>query len=210
VASKLVRWIPHKRAFLARTLGLSGVLGLLEWVIRRRRPMLAVLTYHRIAVPGVRSDPYYDPVISATPEGFDHQLRFLKRHFRPIGLEELRDTNGLQAMLSRTKRPLVLVTFDDGYRDNFEVALPILHRHEVPATFFIPSSFLSRPRLPWWDQVAYLLKHTDAERLTLKRYEGDPAPLPLVLGRAPDDRARIIASARRAIEKMGGNDGADA
>ena len=54
--------------------------------------------------------------------------------------------------------PAALITFDDGYRDNFEVAAPILRERNVPATFFLPTAFLEAPRLPWWDQVAYAIK----------------------------------------------------
>jgi peptidoglycan/xylan/chitin deacetylase (PgdA/CDA1 family) len=74
-----------------------------------------------------------------------------------------------------------LITFDDGYRDNFEVAAPILRQLGVPATFFLPTAFLEAPRLPWWDEVARILKRTRARRLELPRRPDDdgPAPSPL-------------------------------
>ena len=54
----------------------------------------------------------------------------------------------------------MLITFDDGYRDNFDLAVPILRERGIPATFFLPTAFLDSPRLPWWDHVAYVIKQT--------------------------------------------------
>jgi peptidoglycan/xylan/chitin deacetylase (PgdA/CDA1 family) len=75
-----------------------------------------------------------------------------------------------------------LVTFDDGYRDNCETALPILRKHSVPAKFFIATGFLDTRRLPWWDHVACVLKRTNVPRLTLDRWPGDVDPIVINLG----------------------------
>src|SRR5205823_5490272 len=66
--------IPNKREFLARSIGSLGILRLMEGIAAARPPALVVFTYHRIAVPGIDSDDYYDPVISATPEAFRAQV----------------------------------------------------------------------------------------------------------------------------------------
>ena len=63
---------------------------------------------------------------------------------------------------------MTLLTFDDGYRDNFDLAVPILRERQVPATFFIPSAFLESPRLPWWDHVAYAIKQTSVARFVME------------------------------------------
>ena len=70
---RLLDRITNKRELLARAFGSLGFIGLLEQ-IALRRPALVVLTYHRIAVPGNASNPYYDPVISATPDAFEAQI----------------------------------------------------------------------------------------------------------------------------------------
>src|SRR5262245_44701688 len=175
----------NKREFLARVFGRLGVLRVLERVAAGIRPGLVVLTYHRIADPG--ADPFYDPVISATPESFRAQLEWLRRHLRILSLEEL---------LARReagrpwREPAALVTFDDGYRDNFEAAVPILRAGNIPATFFLPTAFLESPRLPWWDRVAYVIKQTRQRRLELDRGpDGGLPPLSIDLETRPRSAA---------------------
>jgi peptidoglycan/xylan/chitin deacetylase (PgdA/CDA1 family) len=174
-STKLFHSIPNKREFLARAFGRLGILGLMERVSATWRPELVVLTYHRIAEPG--AGPFYDPVISATPESFRAQIEWLRNHVRILTLDEL----VAWVETGSSGRELVaVVTFDDGYRDNFEVAVPILRAGKVPATFFIPTAFLDSPRLPWWDYVAYVIKQTGVRRLTLEPNRNGEAP-PLVI-----------------------------
>ena len=161
---------PNKREFLARRLRDSGLLWLLERV--GRRPGLLVVTHHRIGDPSV--SPYYDPVFSASPESFHAQVRYLRDNFRILRLDEVDTGESL-------KEPSVLIAFDDGYRDNFDTAFPILKELGVPATFIIPTAFFERPGLPWWDHVAFVLKRTEQNRITLDW----PTPMTIELGPGP-------------------------
>jgi peptidoglycan/xylan/chitin deacetylase (PgdA/CDA1 family) len=187
----------NKRENLARLFGRLGILGLLEH-LATARPGLTVLTYHRIAEPG--ADLYFDPVISATPDSFRAQMDELTRRMRVLALRE-----AIERIASNTPRhePAALVTFDDGYRDNFDVAAPILRERGIPAAFFLPAAFLESPRLPWWDRVACIIKRTRVDRLELpRRPEGDrrpatgPPPLVIDLGAMPRPAAiRAIIAA---------------
>jgi peptidoglycan/xylan/chitin deacetylase (PgdA/CDA1 family) len=192
---KILRGIPNKREFLARGFGRLGLLGLLERRAASARPGLVVLTYHRIAEPG--DDPFYDPVISATPEAFRAQVAWLRRQVRILALDEL------LAMLESGapwREPVALITFDDGYRDNFEVAVPILREQGVPATFFLPTAFLEAPRLPWWDRVAYAIKQTRVPTLRLERGpDGGASPLSIDLEAMPRSAA-IVAIIRAFLD----------
>jgi peptidoglycan/xylan/chitin deacetylase (PgdA/CDA1 family) len=169
------RGIRNKRQFLAQALGRAGAIGLLERAAAARGQALVVLTYHRIADPA--ADGFYDPVISATPDSFRNQIEWLHNRFRVLTLEEL-DASLQNA--GRWTEPAAFVTFDDGYRDNFDSAVPILREFDVPATFFIPTEFPESSGIPWWDHVAYVIKQTPIKQLTLKRspHDGDP---PLVI-----------------------------
>mgnify|MGYP001144859053 CR=1 FL=1 len=190
--ARLFQSIPNKRDFLARSLGATGGLRLLERLARGSRS-LVVLTYHRIASRGFAADPYYDPVISAAPDRFRDHMRLVRDRFQIVRLDDLADA----ARLADARKPLAMVTFDDGYRDNHDAALPILEHLEIPATFFIPTGFLERPRLPWWDHVAYVLKKTAARRLIVKRADDDGSPL--LIDVDPVDRTAAIMRVIRAF-----------
>ncbi len=183
--------VPNKRAGLARVLTHLGVTRLLE-LAAARKPGLAVLTYHRIAEPA--TNPFYDHVVSATPAQFRRQVAWLKSHFECPSLDEVLDH--IQAGRA-WQRPAVLITFDDGCRDNHEIAAPILAEAKMPAVFFLVSGFLEAPRLPWWDEAAYLIKHTRVSRITLESRA--PSPLVLDLEATPRDQA-IMAVVRRVLD----------
>ena len=93
-----------------------------------------VLTYHRIAEPGV--DPWR---LSVSPERFAGQMEVLRQQARPVTLEEL-----VSKRIDKGAKPAVAVTFDDGYVNNLSAAKPILERLGVPATVFVCSGYLER------------------------------------------------------------------
>jgi peptidoglycan/xylan/chitin deacetylase (PgdA/CDA1 family) len=107
-----------------------------------------ILLYHRVAE--LRSDPWE---LSVTPRHFADHLEILRQHGRPLRLRQLvralRDGN----VPDRS----VVVTFDDGYADNFCQARPLLERYEVPATFFLTTGYLGHAREFWWDELERLL-----------------------------------------------------
>jgi peptidoglycan/xylan/chitin deacetylase (PgdA/CDA1 family) len=65
------------------------------------------------------------------------------------------------------RKPYALLTFDDGYLDNYSRAFPVLKEFEVPAVFFIPTGFIGSAKLPWWDEIAWILRHASVERIHL-------------------------------------------
>jgi peptidoglycan/xylan/chitin deacetylase (PgdA/CDA1 family) len=155
LAAKILDW-SGARALMARWWAPGGVV---------------CLNYHRLCqgAPDV-GDP---GVVSTDPSGFDAQMAFLARNCDVIVPADLpaarRDRRGRFA----------LVTFDDGYRDNHDVAFPILRRHGLRATFFVATGFIDRPRLPWWDEIAAAAPHLDAGRLDLGEFgtlEVEPSP----------------------------------
>ena len=195
---RLFQRVTNKRETLARLFGSLGVVRILEQ-ITTRHPVLVVLTYHRIAIPGAGSDPYYDPVISATPEAFEAQVRFLATRFHILSLQTLLDIVADRGSIARNLpmagKPLALITFDDGYQDNYQTALPVLRKLGVPATFFLVTRFLASAPLPWWDHIACVLKQTQVPRFALKRSADDVDPLVVNLGPKPEGLQRTEAIA---------------
>jgi peptidoglycan/xylan/chitin deacetylase (PgdA/CDA1 family) len=171
--------IPNKREFLARRLNNAGALRWIEHTARR--PSLLVLTYHRIGNPSARSD--YGPVYSATAARLEAQAKLVRDTYRLLTLDEVVElaTERFRGL----REPSALITFDDGYRDNFETAFPVLDALRVRATFFLPTGFLQASRLPWWDHIAHVISHCELSVLRLDW----PKALVLELGALPRTRA---------------------
>jgi peptidoglycan/xylan/chitin deacetylase (PgdA/CDA1 family) len=118
---------------------------------------LTVLAYHRITDAALPSFDLYRPNVSATPEMFERHIAYIVKHFNVISLKTLqlflRDGHPLP------NRPL-LITFDDGYLDNYINAYPVLRRYKLPAVLFLISEKMNQPTAPWWDACAYYFFHT--------------------------------------------------
>ncbi len=104
---------------------------------------LIILIYHRVAE--LSNDP---EMIAVSPANFRAQLEYLKQH-HPI----LRFTDDWSAQ----RQPAVVVSFDDGYADNAQNALPILEDLQVPATFFVSTGCLDSDKQFWWDRLERVL-----------------------------------------------------
>ena len=149
-----------KRDRLARLACGGGLTRALEWAARR--DCLLVLNYHRI---GDRSATELDEeVFSADVDAFDAQVGHLKRRYAIITLEEALD---LIEHARPFHGPAVLITFDDGYLDNYQAAFPVLRSHGVQGTFFLVASYLDDPGVAWWDRIAYWVRNGRAQRLRL-------------------------------------------
>ena len=163
-------------AILARRLGL---LAILERVPQRR--CLVVVNYHRIGNP---QDIAFDRgVVEATSEEFALQMSWLKRHFHVATLEE---AQRLVDRPSDIRHPVFLVTFDDGYRDSYDVAFPVLKALSLPATFFLVTSLVASRIMPWWDQIADLVRRVDGRPIDLEY------PWPIRITGEPEQATRQI------------------
>ncbi len=166
---------------LART---GGTRAILAARARLRVPVLSILTYHHVCEPG--PDYRFDPdVADVTPAQFRRQMELVKRHFSVIGVDEL--LAGLDG--ARLPPNPCLITFDDGYRSNLDVALPILRDLALRAVFFVATSFVTERRLYWWDRIAYVVATSRRERLSLDY----PRAMTVDLGDHARARATLVA-----------------
>jgi peptidoglycan/xylan/chitin deacetylase (PgdA/CDA1 family) len=127
------------KAGVKATLGWAAFTGGLHRRVLRDRAV--VIAFHRI----------YEgrgEALNCPPRVFAALCRFFKRHFSVIPLSEL-------VLRVRENRPIggvLSITFDDGYKDNFEVAAPILRNLDLPATFFVATNFIDSASVPFWDE----------------------------------------------------------
>jgi len=153
-----------KRELLARALEKTGLGRLLSQSMGRWNG-LVVFNYHRLGNPA--GSPFDRALFSAGQKEFEQQVRFLKKNYDVLRVADL------DQALSRRGR-CVMLTFDDGYRDNYELAFPVLKQLQVPATFFITSGFIDGTPVAWWDEIAWMVRHSP-ENGPLRKTELWPA-----------------------------------
>lgn len=143
-----------------------------------RAGRLTILIYHRVL-------PEPDPLRPQEPDAaaFAWQMELLATRFNVLPLSE-----ACQRLASRSLPPrAVCVTFDDGYADNAEVALPILQRYRLPATFFVATAYLDGGCM-WNDAIIEAIRRAP-ERLDLSRFEQGVHCLD-----GPESRRALIAT----------------
>jgi len=130
-------------------------------------PKLNVLIYHRVLA---KPDPLRPWEIDAV--GFEQHLRWISEVFNVIPLKD-----AVQALQKKQlPRRSLCITFDDGYLDNAEVALPLLKTYKMPATFFCTSAFIEGGMM-WNDQVIEAIRHWPKNSISVPRLGITDLPL---------------------------------
>lgn len=124
---------------------------------------LRILAYHRVLdIANIENYPYDHELISASREQFDYQIKYISKYFNPISEEQLVDH--LENSTSLPRRP-IMVTFDDGFNDNYHNAFPILRKYKVPATIFITSGNIDSGKTLWFDWLASLIYASNTNKI---------------------------------------------
>lgn len=148
VAARTGRPLKHRvRSCLDRA---AMSTGLLTWCERRMRRGLTVLMYHRV-LPAEQCAAYPLQSLVMPAAVFAEQVRWLATHCRVLPVREAlaeMDRGGPY------ERPLVSLTFDDGYADNAEIAAPAMEACGVRGTFFITTGFVDDGGPMWFDRAA--------------------------------------------------------
>jgi peptidoglycan/xylan/chitin deacetylase (PgdA/CDA1 family) len=152
----------RKSQLLATAFVHSGAVQVFDMAWGKER--LTVLAYHRILDPSSPGFDEYEPNVSATPELFAREMEYVAKHFSVIDLAALRAH--IEQGTPLPPRPL-LITFDDGYLDNYQNAYPILKQRGLPAVIFLITEKMDHPTRPWWDECAYYFHHTPRQQAKL-------------------------------------------
>lgn len=126
---------------------------------RRKKYPFQVLNFHRV-LP--EPDPF--TIDAITTREFSQYLEILTAHFRIISLEQLLDEWEDHALRPNT----ICITFDDGYKDNFDYAFPILRHYNVPATIFLTTEFIDTNEMLWHDIVLFAIKSANTIRINIE------------------------------------------
>jgi peptidoglycan/xylan/chitin deacetylase (PgdA/CDA1 family) len=172
-------WRRRAKALAGRILFASG----LHRRLFRERAVIAV--FHRI------DDRYPTDPITCSRAEFVRYCEFFRKHFRVVSLTHLVQELARGGDISR----MLVITFDDGYADNYDFAAAELERRGLPATFFLTTSFIGTPHCAWWDRQ----RGIDSEWMTwdqardLRRRGFEVAPHTMThpdLGEVPYEMAR--------------------
>lgn len=135
-----------------------GTMGAYRFLRRKHRDKALALTYHGVLPeipPGEDDFEYRNFVTSAQ---FEKQIQFLLKHYRPLKVEDFYDP-GSDASGG------FLITFDDGFRNNYRHALPVLKKYGLQGCFFITTKLVGTRELLWTEQVTRLLEKTRRPRV---------------------------------------------
>ena len=179
---------PSRRQFAADFLSASGLVRPITRVRHALARDLLILAYHRVR--DVADDDAFEfdlDLVSASCAQFRAQMTLLRERFNPVRFADL-------AAAATGGPPLppraVIVTFDDGYDDNYHCAFPILRELGVPAMFFVSTGHIESGRPYAYDWLVHVLLRMDASRLRI-----DELGIDLALPAARADRRAIAAGA---------------
>lgn len=157
-SNNILRLLRKSFFLLMRWLGLIRLFQFLH------RYQIAILMLH--GVMDEQDDSSWVPLWPRlSPVKLEKYLKVLKRRYRFVSMMDALD-------MLQGRKPIqpysMVLTLDDGYQNNITHALPILRRNNVPATFFIPTGFLSNSRLFWIDRLDYALQQVQVHDREVK------------------------------------------
>ncbi len=136
----------------------------LPLVLHRGR--VAILTYHRVVSDDLIRTEHIQSGMYVRAQSFEAHIEYLRRQFVILPLEDL--VQMWHADRLDRQRSYCVLTFDDGWRDNYQYAFPVLKKHSLPATIFLATDYVGTSRWFWPDQVKFLLEQS-SEHMTVKQ-----------------------------------------
>jgi peptidoglycan/xylan/chitin deacetylase (PgdA/CDA1 family) len=134
--------------------------NILNRIRKIRQQKAVILMYHQVCER--RHDPWE---LAVQPNHFYEQLEYLRKNFRVVSLSDLAEGIAHNKIRHKT----VAITFDDGFKDNYTTAAPLLDWHELPATFYVATTPIVEGKAYWWDVLQDVLFAT---QVLPSHYEG--------------------------------------
>jgi len=175
---------PHRwHSFLKGILRKSCLLDLLSCATARDR--VEILLYHGFCA-GSRPDPRFPKLMPI--DLFEEHVRICARYLPPLSLDQL---------LKPGSRGVV-ITFDDGYANNFDLAFPVLRKYRMPATVFLTTGFVDRSTPLWGNWLEFLVMAAQA-RDSVFEWRDSKVDLPLTSSLR---RTEVVAGLVRALRQL--------
>lgn len=177
----------------------SGLLHSLQRMRAWWRKDLRILAYHRVMpLPDPQTYDFDLELISTSPERFRGQMQLVKQRFHPMRL-----TDVAAALDAGDALPpdAMVVTFDDGYDDNYHIAYPILQELGIPATFFVSTGHIDTGRSFAYDWLVHMILLATAPRLVLPELGMD-----LTMPETRDERRALAGKVLLSMKNIGALD----
>ncbi len=133
-----------------------------------------ILLYHRVLdLNEKKRDLHSLPGIIVSVKMFDQQMKYLSKNYNVISLEKF--VHSLKDNLPLPQKGVV-ITFDDGWKDNYSFAFPILKKYRLPATIFLSSGYIGTHKTFWPEQVISILESQENLRKKLRSLSDEIYP----------------------------------
>jgi peptidoglycan/xylan/chitin deacetylase (PgdA/CDA1 family) len=140
-----------------------GVIDLIHYLVTSRLPVCIIWRYHSVTDIKKGDILYATPSITVSPNEFERQIRYLSKRYNIISLDEL--VNSIKC--SCVPKNSLVITFDDGYRDNYLYAYPILKKYGATATIYLTANCIDTNEMVWMHKVLYMLQNTRAKEMKI-------------------------------------------
>ncbi|WP_321421999.1 polysaccharide deacetylase family protein [uncultured Methanobacterium sp.] len=155
----LILYCDYIRLMLTKIFDIANSMKLFDIFANGSKSKVAILTYHRIC--NKNDDWSLNPL---PVKSFKEHLKFLTDSYNIISLDDLVD-------LVEKKEPIyektAVLTFDDGYKDNYTNAYPLLEKYDIPATIYLTSKLIGTDELVWADKVGYIIYHSLVDHIKI-------------------------------------------
>src|SRR5436309_1873398 len=140
------------RTMIAAYFYYSGLVGLVRWWIRQQGSQLIILNYHEAAGGDLR-----------------RHLLYLQKHYRLLHLEDaLEELFAPPSQKIQDQRTPLVITFDDGYYDNYTHGFAIACELQIPFTIFLVPGYIETGDRFWWQEPKHLVTHASVSEATIE------------------------------------------
>lgn len=146
------------KKYVGRFLNAAGVNAVLKGININRTK---ILLYHSVVEEGRAAAGMDFADLCVPAKNFEENVIYLKKNCNVISIDEFISGKAVP----KDRKPNVIITFDDGYMNNFTVAYPILKKHGLKAAFFITSSFMNGAEPLWFNRVERLVYFSDKKEI---------------------------------------------
>lgn len=147
-----MKWTMHLRSAYAGVLYYTGMLN-------SRGRQSVILGYHRVLPAESEELKFIQPGMYVTSQTFEKHMRYINEHYNVTTLDELIKNPGVENAC--------IVTFDDGWYDNYQYAFPVLKKYSIPATIFLATNLIGTNSWAWPDRISYYINFATRDQVDL-------------------------------------------